>query len=170
MKIVKIFKIFIKKHVFFSKFWVIRLLKKKFPISMRNYIFQCSTSVHNLQQKGWTPQEGEFIPKNKKKCVCGQQAHLKNLLFSTKICFKIKISGPFVRCTSYGETTIYITCFQSISFAANNMAAVQRSWMSQLYFEIVAQSAIMQQNPPKNKKLKQNDVNKTNWKGIKVES
>ena len=44
-----IFQNFHKKNAFFlSKFQVIRLLKNKFPIRTRNYIFQCSTSTHSL--------------------------------------------------------------------------------------------------------------------------
>ncbi len=70
--------------------------------------------------------------------MCADKRHISKICyFRPKNCFEIKISVPFVRCTSYGETTIYITCFKSISFAVNNMEAVQRSWMSQLHFEIV---------------------------------
>ena len=84
-------KIFLEKHVFFSKFWVIRLLKKKFPISMCNYIFQCSTSVHNLQQKGSTPPEVQFVPKNTQKmCVRTTGTSQKFAIFDQKIVLKSK--------------------------------------------------------------------------------
>ncbi len=61
--------------------------------------------------------------------------------FRRKLRHQIKISVPFVRCTSCSETTMYITFLKSISFAVNNIEAVQRSRMSQLHFEIVAKRA-----------------------------
>ncbi len=67
--------IFHKKNAFFFKILGHQTFEKKFPISMRNYIFQCSTSVHNLQKKGSTPQEVQFVPKNKKN-VCADNRHI----------------------------------------------------------------------------------------------
>ena len=84
--------------------------------------------------------------------MCADKRHISKICyFRQKNCFKIKISVPFVRCTSYGETTMYITCLNSISASVNNMEAVQRSWVSQLYFEILPFLAKNGKNPPKKK-------------------
>ncbi len=82
-------------------------------------------------------------------CVRTTGTPQKVTIFDPKVRYEIKKSVPFVRYTSCGETTMYITFLKSISFAVKNIGAPQHSQMSQLHFEIVAQMAICATNPPK---------------------
>ena len=86
---------------------------------MRSYIFQCITSVHNLQQKCSILQEVEFVTKNKKTCVCvwTTGTSQKFAIFDQKIHQEVKKSVSFIRYPSCCETTIHITFLKFISFA-----------------------------------------------------
>ena len=84
-------------------------------------------------------------------CVRTTGTSQKFAIFDQKICFQIKISVPFVRCTSYGETTMYITCFKSIYFTVLNIEAILCSLIAELYFEFVQKRALFCTNPPKKK-------------------
>ncbi len=85
LKMLKIFNIFIKRIRFFLNFQIFRILKKLISISTCNYNFQYIRGKHNWHQKGLIHKERIDVPQNEHKCVCGQQAHLKNSEFSTKI-------------------------------------------------------------------------------------
>ena len=86
-------------------------------------------------------------------CVRTRGTSEKFAIFDQKLRQEVKKSVPFVRCTSCGETTIYISFLKSISFAVNNIEAAQRSRMAQLHFEIIAKRAKKGKILPKTKPL-----------------